>query len=126
MKINLKATGIELTEAITNYAEKKVNALEKYINKPEGSYLARVEVARTTRHHKEGFIFKAEIHITGSGFDVYAASEAEDLYAAIDMAEAETAHELQSEKGRHRRLLRKGQRAFKNAILGIGSRFRRK
>jgi ribosomal subunit interface protein len=125
MKINLKATGIELTEAITNYAEKKVNALEKYINKPADSYMAHVEVGRTTKHHKEGEIFKAEFHITGSGMDIYAVSEAEDLYAAIDKVEAEAARELQSEKGRNRKLLRRGQRAIKEMIRGFGTKFRR-
>ena len=126
MKINLKATGIELTPSITEYAEKKVSALEKFINKPADSYLARVEIGKTTRHHKEGFIFRAEIHLTGAGLDVYAVNEAEDLYAAIDLAEAETARELQSEKGRRARLMRKGQQAFKNMVHGIRQRFPRR
>jgi putative sigma-54 modulation protein len=123
MNINIKATGIELTPAIEDYAQKKVSALDKYLKNPE-SHIARVEIGRTTRHHKEGAIFRAEIHISG-GIDIYAAREAEDLYAAIDMMEAEAARELQSTKGKRFKLLRRGQKAFKDAVRGIGNKFKR-
>lgn len=124
MNINIKATGIELTPAIQDYAEKKVRMLEKYLKNGSDSHIARVEVGKTTRHHKEGFVFRAEIHITG-GIDVYAAKEAEDLYAAIDLCEAEAARELQSARGRRFKLLRRGQRAFKNMVRGMSGKFRR-
>src|SRR3990167_6985227 len=86
MKINIKATGIELTQAISNYAYKKISSIEKYLDKKSGPDLvAQVEVGRSTRHHKTGNIFRAEVHITGAGLDLYAVSAMEDLYAAIDV-----------------------------------------
>lgn len=124
MNINIKATGIDLTPAIQEYAEKKVRSLEKYLHGKEDTHIVRVEIGRTTRHHKEGFIFRAEIHITG-GLDVYVEAEAEDLYEAIDIAEAEAARELKSNKGKRFRLLRRGQRTFKEMVRGFGSRFRK-
>jgi len=124
MKINIKATGIELTEAIQEYAEKKVGALEKYFKHSSDSHLVQVELGKTTNHHKEGAIFRAEIHITG-GMDVYVASEEEDLYAAIDLMEADAARELQSEKSKRFKLLRRGQRTLKDMVRGIGNKFRR-
>jgi ribosomal subunit interface protein len=123
MNITLKATGIELTDAITEYSDKKVRTLEKYLKQPTDAYIARVEVGKTTNHHKEGAIFKAEIHLSGNGINIYAVKEAEDLYAAIDLVQGEAARELQSGKGRHIRLMRKGQRAIKEMMKGISDRF---
>lgn len=124
MNINLKATGIELTPAITEYTEKKVRSLEKFLPQPTDGYIARVEIGKTTQHHKEGPIFRAEVHITG-GIDIYAATEAEDLYAAIDLMEADATNELQSVKGKRFHLLRKGQRALKDMMRGFNNRFKK-
>jgi putative sigma-54 modulation protein len=124
MNINFTTKDIELTQAISDYAEKKVLSLEKYLTQPSDTYMALVEVGKTTRHHKEGPVYRAEVHITG-GIDVYAEAEAEDLYAAIDLMESNAAKELQSKKGRRFRLLRRGQRAIKESLLGITNRFRR-
>lgn len=124
MNINIKATAIELTPAIESYAEKKVTPLKKFLPKSEDTYLVRLELARTTGHHKEGPIFRAEVHIS-HGIDIYAAREAEDLYAAIDLVADEVKREIESRVGKRFKLLRRGQRAFKDAVRGISNRFRR-
>ncbi|KND49022.1 MAG: hypothetical protein AB200_01160 [Parcubacteria bacterium C7867-005] len=129
MNINLKATGIELTDAIREYAQKKIGTLEKFLGKGKEGAIFNVEVGKTTKHHKNGDFFRAEVKISGAGFDNYAVSEAEDLYSAIDLVESELARELISEKGRKISLMRRGQRAVKNMMRGLGSRlsgFRRK
>lgn len=118
MKINLKATGIELTPAISDYAHKKVSILSKYLPQDESTYVAHVEIGRTTEHHKEGKVYKAEIHLTGGGLDTYAATTAEDIYAAIDLVENEAARALLSQKGKRIRILRKGERIVKNMMKG--------
>jgi ribosomal subunit interface protein len=126
MNINLKATGIELTPAITDYAHKKIGALEKYLNEKSKDAVFRVEVGKTTNHHhKGGDIFKAEVNVSGGGLNMYAVEEAADLYAAIDLVEAELKRELTSEKGRRARLLRRGQRTVKNIMRGLRDRFGR-
>ncbi|MBX4206436.1 HPF/RaiA family ribosome-associated protein, partial [Candidatus Parcubacteria bacterium] len=53
MRINIKATGIELTPAITDYAERKVAMLDKYIARGTDA-VAQIEVGKSTRHHKSG------------------------------------------------------------------------
>lgn len=125
MNINLKATGIELTQAISDYAEKKIGTLEKYLNDKTKNAVFNVEVGKTTNHHKGGEIFKAEVRVMGAGLNLYAVEEAEDLYAAIDMVEGELKRELMSEKGRRARLLRRGQQAVKDLMRGIRGRLGR-
>ncbi len=118
MKINLKATGIELTPEITAYAEKKVSALAKYLRESE-SVIAQVEVGKSTQHHKSGPVFRAEVHLSGPGVDVYAAAEEADLNAAIDVVKDEIAHKLTHEKGKREALYRRGARAVKEMMKGI-------
>lgn len=115
MKVQIKATGIELIDSIEDYVNKKVGHLEKYFRDPDSAIIS-VEVARTTRHHKSGDIFKAEILIRAGGKEYYALSEKNDLYAAIDDAKDEAARELVSFKEKGKTLLRKGGAKFKNLI----------
>ena len=118
MNINIKATGIELTPAISDYVYKKVSSVEKYLNK-EVPTSAQVEVGKTTKHHKSGDVFRAEVHLNYNGIDLYAAVEAEDLYSAIDLVEADISNKIVREKGRHIKLLRQGQRAIKYMAKGV-------
>jgi ribosomal subunit interface protein len=117
MNLNFKGTGIELTEAIKAYIEKRFNSLDKYlINK---SAQVQVEVGRVTAHHKHGEIFRAEVQISGDGANYYAVKEAEDLYAAIDMVKDEVIQEIKKTQGKKREMLRRGQRAIKNMVKGF-------
>ena len=125
MNINIKATGIELTEAIRNYVLKKISSVEKYTEKKEG-VIAQVEVGKTTKHHKSGDVFRAEVKMSGAGIDVYAVSEGPDLYAAIDLVEAEVTRELLRLKGRQASLLRRGERMIKDMMRGIRNPFGKK
>ncbi len=116
MRINIKATGMELTPAISDYAAKKVSSLEKYIKKDA---VAQVEVGRSTQHHKKGEVFRAEVRITGAGLDLYAASEEADLYASIDMVKDELKETLLQLKGKRETLTRRGAQAIKNMMKGF-------
>jgi putative sigma-54 modulation protein len=123
MNINIKATGIELTPAIREYAEKKVSALEKYISKDTDTNI-QIEVGKTTKHHKGGDVFRAEIRAIGAGLDLYAFSEKEDLYAAIDIAKDEVIKELQHSRGKNMKIFRRQQQAIKDALRGLPNRFK--
>lgn len=118
MKINTKATNISITPAIAEYVEKKVNALEKFFRGID-DVLVNVEVGKTTRHHKSGNFFKAEIHLMANGEEYYANAETEDLYASIDKVKDEIVHELTSKRKKAIRLFRKGGVQIKNMLKGI-------
>jgi putative sigma-54 modulation protein len=118
MKINIKATGIELTPAISDYVHKKVSSLEKYLEKGS-DVVAQVEVGKSTQHHKSGEVFRAEVHLIGAGFDLYAASEQTDLYAAIDVVKDEISRNLTHQKGKRFALARRGGRMVKDMMRGL-------
>jgi putative sigma-54 modulation protein len=121
MKINVKATGIELTPAISAYVDKKVSTLEKLLDPNITGVLASVEVGRVTEHHKSGSIFRAEIHLTGGGLDLYADSQQDDLYVAIDEVKDEILHSLSQSKGKKETLARRGSRVLKDMMKGLYS-----
>ena len=115
MKINIKATGIELTVAISEYAHKKIHKLERFLgNNPEA--VAKVEVGKSTQHHKSGEIFRAEVHITGVGVNIYESSEQSDLYAAIDVVEDKVTNALIQKKGKRESLTRRSARRIKDTL----------
>jgi putative sigma-54 modulation protein len=118
MKINIKATNIELTPAISAYVEKKIPAIEKYF-KDIPDAVAQVEVGKSTQHHKQGDVFRAEVHIIGSGLDHYAASERADLYVAIDDVRDEIISKAMHQKGKKEALGRRGARAVKDMLKGF-------
>jgi putative sigma-54 modulation protein len=125
MKINIKATGIELTPAISNYVNKKISSIEKYLAK-DADIVAQVEVGKSTKHHKAGNIFRSEVHITGAGLDLYAVSEKEDLYAAIDIVRDEMIHSMVQSKGKRETLARRGAEMIKNMMKGFTNSFKKR
>jgi putative sigma-54 modulation protein len=126
MKINIKATGIELTPAISSYVNKKIFSIEKYFDKGNKDVVAQVEVGKSTHHHKAGNVFRAEAHITGRGLDIYAVSEMEDLYAAVDIVKDEMIHGVVQSKGKRQTLARRGAEMIKNMMKGITDSFRKR
>jgi ribosomal subunit interface protein len=120
MKINIKATGIDLTQAISDYVYKRLASMDKYLDKHNsGDAVAQVEVGKNTKHHKSGNIFRAEIHIIGANLDLYAVSEMEDLYAAIDVVRDEIIHNALQLKGKRETLARRGASMMKNMMKGL-------
>lgn len=117
MKTNIKVTNITLTPAISDYIEKKVDMLEKFFEGEE--VLARVEIGKTTKHHKSGDVFKAEVHLIFGGYDHYAVAERDDLYAAIDEVKDEIARGVTSKKKKTMSLIRRGGGQIKNIIKGL-------
>src|SRR3989344_2603276 len=114
MKINIKVTNIELTPAISAYAEKKVRTLEKFLDNSDT--VIQVEVGKSTQHHKSGEVFRAEVHLVAPGLDLYAVSDQTDLYAAIDLVKDELAEKLVRTKGRKVALYRRGARKVKEML----------
>jgi putative sigma-54 modulation protein len=86
MNIRIKATDIDLTPSLKTYAEEKLGALEKYVKKfeAESDVEMRLELARTTRHHHKGNVFKADANIILSGKMFRAEDTDSDIRVAID------------------------------------------
>lgn len=118
MNINIKTTTISLTPAISDYVEKRLRPMESFLL-GDSTAQCDIELAKTTNHHRQGDIFKAEIHIVGQGMNIYSTAEKEDLYVAIDVVKDEIMRKLISTKDKKQSLIRKGGTKVKNIIKGF-------
>lgn len=119
MKINIKATNMEMVENVSNYVNKKIESITKLISKKDTGALCGVEVGRTSNHHKSGDIFRAEIKIQTLGQVLYASAEKDDIYAAIDQAKDEIKEELLKFKTKKNTLDKKSGAKVKNTLKNI-------
>ena len=119
IKINIKATGISLTPAILDYLTKKIEALERLIDPNDESVHANIEVGKTTKHHKLGDVYRAEINMHVAGKYFYAVAETDNLYASLDKVKDEISHELTSYKTKKTTLLRKSGQKIKQLLRGL-------
>ena len=83
MKFQIKATKIELTDAIKQYVQEKVDMLEKYLGDMQ-ILNCDVEVGMAVGGQQHGSIFRAEINISVPGHMFRVEKTEKDLYKAID------------------------------------------
>lgn len=91
LRINIKATNIDLTAEIKDYVENKFCDLDKYF---QGILQARVEVGKTSQHHQQGKIFRAEANFKIPKGVVRAEAIEENLYSAIDRVKEDIKRQL--------------------------------
>lgn len=108
MNIAIKATNLELTPAIKQYAEEKVGHLEKYIDPIE----AKIELERDRKHHS-GAVFRAEVTLVMGGKLLRADATAEDMYAAIDLTIPKIKEQISKFKDKRTTLQKRGARSAK-------------
>lgn len=99
MQINLKTTGIELTDAIRQYAEEKLDVIQKMVESDEAA-MVEVEVGKTTAHHNKGPYMRCEMNLTYNGDLIRAEEEREDLYEAIDTCKDDLRRQVAEKKDR--------------------------
>ena len=120
MSINIKATNMELTGAISDYVNKRLSGIEKFTK--DGEMIAYIEVGKTTNHHKQGDVFRAEFNIEISGVKFYTFSEKEDIYEAIDDAKKEIVRQINNNKEKKQTLFKRGSLSIKKMLKGVSSR----
>jgi putative sigma-54 modulation protein len=103
--VEIVGTNMELTAAIKDYVEKKLELTAKVTEKMEPCDV-RAEVGKTTHHHAKGDVFRTEFNLTVDGGFFRAESTKDDLYASID----EAASDLRRQVVAHKEKLRAGAR----------------
>lgn len=117
MNISIKATNLELTPALKDYAEKRMKGIVKFT---DGDAMIALELGKVSGHHKQGEIFEARVNITTPlGKQYYAVSEKADMYEAIDDVRGEVVREITSAKGKQDSLFRRGARSVKKLLKGF-------
>ena len=128
MKINIKATNIDLTLSLSQYIEDKIGELDKFIKVFDASSVdAWVEIGKTTRHHKKGDICRAEVQIRLPGRGLRVEASEWDLRVSIDKVKDELQRELKKYKEKQFTKYKKGAgKAKKDIKINKGARFFRK
>jgi putative sigma-54 modulation protein len=122
MKIDIKATNLELTPAIREYIEIKIGSLSHFLKRfetpkesPEGEQVPYgagklptgrakneievfVEIARTTRHHRSGNVFYAEASFSIGKKLLRAEHSDWDIRVAIDEVKDRLQQEIKKYK----------------------------
>ncbi len=117
IKINLKATGFEMTDAISDYVINKVTNLGKLLASTNTEVLVEFEVAKTTNHHNNASdLFRAECMVNFNGKTYRATSNEADMYAAIDTVKDTIFNEIKKSKDRSRNVFIRGARKIKSLL----------
>jgi putative sigma-54 modulation protein len=100
MKINIKATGLDLTPSIVRYIEEKISSVEKFLVKfgKKSEIEVFFEIARTTKHHRKGEVFRAEANMELPGKVLRADHEDWDVRVAIDKVKDKLQAEIKKYK----------------------------
>jgi len=116
MRYNIQGTHIELTSAISEHVAKRMRSLHKVLDMSDSSIYADVEVGRTSNHHQNGELFRAEIQLYLAGGNLRAVAIRHDLYAAIDEVRDIMMRDVRRHYERRIKRARDGARRFKQQI----------
>lgn len=83
MNIKIKATRLEMTDAIRDYCQEKMDMLDKYLGDIQ-VLNCDVEVEKAVGGQHKGDIFRAEINLEVPKEMLRVEKTEEDLYKAID------------------------------------------
>jgi ribosomal subunit interface protein len=115
LNYNIKGTGVEVTDELRSYVEKRLVHTEKFL---KGDTTAHTDVELEHRSHRDGDPNRAEFTLSLGG-EVYRASAwGETLRAAIDVAVNELVRELGRDKKKRLHLFRRGAHKMKEFLRG--------
>ena len=117
INISIKGRNMKLTEAVEDYARKKVDSLRKVITADEeAGIFAQVELGKEVRDQMSGDIFVATIDLDIAGEVHHVEVEQSDLYAAIDEMKDEISRVVRNYQKKKRDLTRRGSLKMKEDL----------
>lgn len=124
MRISIKTTNIDLTEPLRLYVTERIESVRKLTTASDDALHAAVEIGKTTNHHRQGDVFRAEVNFHIAHTLVRSVTVKDDLYAAIDEMKNDLARELSRFKNKDRTLVRRGAAVIKAMMKGVDGMFR--
>jgi len=103
MKISIKQTNLENTPALSEYIDKKIGSLAKFLKKVEDkseSFLY-LEIARNTKHHHSGNVFSTDAKLVLPKKTLFASHADSDIRTAIDILEKKLQQEIKKYKDKY-------------------------
>lgn len=112
MQVIINGKGIDLTDAIKDYTEKKISGLDKFYDK---IIRADVTVGVENHHHLKGKVFVCECKLEVPGKDLFASKSEKTLYKAIDKVRDYLEAELMKRKETSERKDKKDRRLVRGS-----------
>ncbi|MDP3881094.1 MAG: ribosome-associated translation inhibitor RaiA [bacterium] len=100
MKIQIKATNLELTPPMKTYIEEKIGSIEKGLKRYDenNSLIAAVEIGRTSNHHHKGDVYYAEVTLPLPDKVLRAEVTDNEIHLAVNKAKGIINRELRKYK----------------------------
>jgi putative sigma-54 modulation protein len=93
MNLTISGHHLDVTPAIRDHVEDKFAPIQRH-----GDHITRIEVTLIVEKHQH----KAEANLHVSGTDLFASSESDDMYAAIDALAAKLDRQVIKQKEKQR------------------------
>ena len=93
MNLTISGHHLDVTPAIRQHVEEKLVPIERH-----GDHITRIEVTLVVEKH----LHKAEANLHVAGADLFASSESDDMYAAIDALADKLDRQVIKHKEKHR------------------------
>ena len=113
---NVKGTGLDITDEIRTYLEKKLSHVDTYLQNDPTKHVD-VELQYQTSEDRKKFM--AELTMTSEGALFRAEAFGDALHEAIDLATDDLTRELDKNKKKNKSLVRHGASRFKDFIRGF-------
>jgi putative sigma-54 modulation protein len=91
MRVQVRGKGVVITDALREYADRKVNKLTKHFSQLNGA---------TVTETIQGKQHRVEVQLDGDGITLRGEEHGEDMYAAIDRVVDKLERQMQKYKGR--------------------------
>ena len=118
MQYNIKGTGIDISDEIRSYVEKKLSVSEKFFQ--ENSTHIDVELEYAT--NQEGKKYRTEFTLALYGGVHRVEAQGDTLHEAIDIAAGELAQDLSQLKKKRQHIFRRSSMRVKEYIRGFRSK----
>lgn len=104
MNTQIKITGVEMNKSTEVYLTDKISAISKYLKHIEieeeknGKKISNVslwiELGKTSKHHKAGDVYFAELQLKAPGISLRIEETSDDLFKAVNLAEKKLKEEF--------------------------------
>ena len=116
--IKVKSSGIEYTDKLQAFVEKKIHQLDKLIPEHARDALYEIELGKATKHHKTGKIFRAEINLSYGSVLHRAEATGTKIEYAVDAIKEELKAEITKSRTKKKEIARKSARDVKKISRG--------
>lgn len=113
MRIRVKATNIDLSPDVKNYAIEKITSLERFLPDIQSdSIITEIELGRPSKRHRTGEVFRCEVNLTINGKLLRAEEKGRTIIEAIDKVRDEIEGRVRKTKDkRQTNILRSARKA---------------